>query len=597
MTTPTLPFSGIFQAKSKAISISRSISITTLALCVSQLLFAQNHNTKPTPKHNAKSYIQFVPSSVDSTAASKNWRDIFYLWSDPLQTQRKAIKNGLRFPVDAPPELQPALEPASQLKNSAPNHTVLCAQLVKKLPNTRNTNSTKPKKPNATPVLSLAQMSSLLLCQNTQIGSSFVAIKQQAAMLGQARSAWLPQISAGITRQRTKSWLSNNKSNKQTRYQTMQNLGISWRLYDFGVRSNQHKIAKLNLKAAIFEQNATIKNMLTHLVQAYTQAQIAQNNEHTQKQIRNLAQKSLQTARRRLKQGVGSNQEVLHLISMLARSNLEHSKAQGEKNSALANLNALTGLPEGSTYQVQAINNTLYDVKMGSLPANLQHFSPSLKPINLATNPATNSAKKPTQKPTKKAMLAQMHRWKQQAQTNHPALKAAQMQLLSATHQVKATQAQGLPTLDVSFNHYRNGRPNQAATQARWRENVAGITLNIPIFDGFNTTYKVRQAQAQAEQKQVDYTAMQQKITMQTTQAHAQAVASLHTLYAAEGLYLAAYEMALSTQRLFKQGLADTLQLNQAFIGLMQAQAEKSQAQASWIQAKIKLWVLAYSTM
>lgn len=521
-----------------------------------------------------RAYPQGAPYTTTRNPTQQGWRTIAYPLQDPLRTQPDRLKKPMDWPADTPPDL---------LASNMQQGSIACSQADKVL-------DSSGQQSDKLPLLDLARAAHLAMCHNPQMRSSWMSIAQQAAVLGQARSAWLPQLNISVTHQRSELRYSGMPSAPQSTRSTSQSVNVSWRLFDFGTRYNRQKAADWQLQASLAEQDATLKKTLAQVVQVYTDAQIAQAQHQSQQEILVLAQQSLQTAKRRQSQGAGNNQEVLQSISAVARANLERSKAQGEFKKAQAMLSALTGLPGGTFYRVASLNDAALDAELFGLADESTATQKGGSEKTLKTK--TASLSKGALNERDRLMQKTLHEWLQDAQARHPAIAAARANLKAAQANVKTIQSEGLPTVDASFNHYRNGRPNQALTNVQSRENVVGITLTIPVFDGFNSTYKVRQAQAQEELKKIELESVEQQTLMEITQAHAEAQAAWNNLHAANGLYLAAHEMALSTKRLFDSGAADGVQLNQAFANLAQAQAERSKAQAEWTKARLRLWVM-----
>lgn len=550
-------------------------------------------------------------------AYTRNWRDGFTPWTDPLRAQPKQLQQPLQLqiPVElhAPsPALQrPQPEPAQKTapsdaipraamssKSSSPNATSVntsnsdeaaaastvlatlsCAtaeqaaslaspqQALALLKNNQPTSTEQtPRQPSDLDkplLLTLPQAIQLALCHNPKVRLSWSQIAQQAAALGQARSAWLPQLSAGMGRQRSQlrypqAAAPSGRAYRNT-YASTQNVGLRWRLWDFGARSAQTDAARLQLQATLANQNEAVYQTLVDVLQKYTDAQIAHSRLHAQHALRVVAQRSLETTRRRQKQGASSMHDSLHAMSDLARTNLEISRYQGDYSKTLAQLIYMLGLPANTPVLLESISASRLNAKQ--------------------------------QKETNALMHKALDEWLQNMRQNHPTIKAARAQWQAAQANIQAAQAEGLPSIDVSYNYYRNGRPNQSLSSMRNRERLVGITLTIPLFDGFATTYKVRNAQAIAKQKAVEYQATEQQVLQDMVSTYADAQSAWRTLNAANGLLVIAREAQQSTQRLYQRGAADILQLNHALSNLEQAQQEQAQAQAEWLRARLKLWL------
>ena len=488
-----------------------------------------------TPGTGTNTLAAQKPAPAAPAAYQRNWRDAFTPFVDPLNVMPGQLKRPLQLRL--PPELLPTPADSSAANDTGfpANHstastkaaeamgaktmdttapaastsspTALLDSIACATPEQANslnspqqalallqssqpaaksqTASNTKNKANApaTLLLTLPQAVQLALCHNPQMRTTWSQITQHAAALGQARSAWLPQISAGISRQRSQQRFTGTPQANSSRstYANSQNMGLRWRLWDFGARHARSEAARLQLQAALASQHATVHQALVEVLQRYTQAQIAQSRLQAQQALLPLAQRSLQAAQNRQKQGAGSASDTLQVLGSLARTNLELSRSQGDYHKALAQLIHTLGLPAQTPIRPQ-------------------------EPTPLA---AGNSRQ---QKQNQALVHQALDEWLQTAQENHPAIAAAKAQWQAAQANLKAVQADGLPTLDVSYHYYRNGRPDQTLSNIRSREKLAGITLSIPVFDGFGSTYKVRSAQALAEQKAVEYQNTQQQV-------------------------------------------------------------------------------------
>ena len=163
----------------------------------------------------------------------------------------------------------------------------------------------------------------------------------------------------------------------------------------------------------------------------------------------------------------------------------------------------------------------------------------------------------------------------------------------SAKDKVTVTRSDGLPTLDVTGNFYQNGRPNQALTASKTQETIIGVTLNIPLFDGFSRTYKVRGAQAQVEQKQAELQESEQQVLMDVVKAHADASAALENLSASQKLLTTGQDALISVQRKFDRGAADILEILSTQAVLSDAQQERIRCLADWRSTRLRLMATA----
>ncbi|WP_447444611.1 TolC family protein [Pseudomonas aeruginosa] len=85
-----------------------------------------------------------------------------------------------------------------------------------------------------------------------------------------------------------------------------------------------------------------------------------------------------------------------------------------------------------------------------------------------------------------------------EARREHPALLAAQARLKAAAASVEESRAAGRPSLALSANLARSHSDQAMAFNGdtRERDRSIGLQLNIPLFEGFERTYQVRNALA-----------------------------------------------------------------------------------------------------
>ena len=555
---------------------------------------ANNASTVPPAASVAVAAPQLNLRLTSTAPYEQNWRDVFTPLADPLHTRPSKLDSDLSLQL--PPELMRGLSKPGDLVGDVASRRTLalpCADAAQAsdLDNPQQAlnalqSSQQPTAFGPRPLLTLPEAIQLALCHNPQVRTSWSQIAQQAAALGQARSAYMPQLTVGMSRQRDRLDYPDTPYPESTLFARSPNLGLTWRLLDFGARSARTEVARWQLQAALASQDASMVKALGDVLQTYFDAQTAQARWQAQQGIVPLVQRSLQAAQRKQEHGAGSSNDTLQALTALAQANLELSRSEGDYQKATANLTFTLGLPPSSIYQLDAMDTTedSQDVwEPGQQPqaASSDHSRSRVNPSPL-----------PQQDHTHHLMQKTLADWMALVQQQHPAIVAARAQWMAAKAAVRAAQSDGLPTLDASYSYYRNGRPNQSLPGQASNEWLLGLTITIPLFDGFNTTYKVRGAQAVAEQKAVEYQGVQQQTLQDIVQSYADAQAAWNNLHAAEQLRRAAQEAADSTQRQYRKGAADVVQVNQSLTSLQQALQERARAQAEWLHAKLKLWVI-----
>ncbi|NKI69928.1 TolC family protein [Collimonas pratensis] len=400
--------------------------------------------------------------------------------------------------------------------------------------------------------LALSEAVDVGLCANPQVQGTWAAIKVQAAALGEARAAYLPTVTASLSRVNDRTTYPGSNLDSTGIRDNSKSIGVSWRLFDFGGRAASRRSATDLLNAAIASHDATLQKTLETLIGAYFDAQTALAAWQAKLKGEELARSTMETAQRKESRGAGAQSDTLQAATALARASLDRSRALGDYQKAMAMLVYALGVPAETQLQ-------------------------------LAPDLADDSHD----------MGKDLDAWLAQAKDRHPAIVAARAQVEAAQEKVKATRSEGLPSIDATGNMYKNGRPNQGLPSVNTTEKVAALTLNIPIFDGFANKYKVSGAQAQVEQQQATLLDTTHQVLMDVVKAHADAQSALGNLESSQLLLQAAQSALASVQRKFDRGASDILEILSTQAALADAHQQRIRCLAEWRSARLRLLAAA----
>lgn len=396
--------------------------------------------------------------------------------------------------------------------------------------------------------LTLPAAVDLALCRNAQVHGAWAGIRLQAAGVGVARAAYLPTLNAGLSRVHDRTAYPGASTPSGNLNSNTGSQSLSWRLFDFGGRAAGRRSAQALLDAALANRDAVLQKTLAATVSAYFEAQTARASVRMREQYRELANETVLATQRRAQRGLGSHSDTLQATSALAKAALGASRADGEFHKARAVLVYTIGLPADAG-------------------------------VILDDDPVDPAA----------ALREDLQTWLALAQARHPAIVAAQAQLAAARERVAVTESEGRPSVDLTANLYQNGRPNQGLSAASTRETLVGISLNIPLFDGFARHYKVRGALAQVGQREAEAQEVQQQTLMELVKTHAEASTALANLAASQAWLDAARDAQASVRRKFGLGAADILEMLNTQSALLEAQQERIRCQAEWRSARLRL--------
>lgn len=410
--------------------------------------------------------------------------------------------------------------------------------------------------------LTLAQAVQLALCNNAELRAAWAAVRVQATAVGESRAAYLPRLSATVSRLTTHTAYPDLVIPAETQRGSSWQVGLSWRLFDFGAREAGLDAAHRVLDAAIASRDAALQKLLSDLTGAYFDAVTAQAVHQARDEATQLAQRTLDAAARREARGLAAGIDVLQSRVALGKAQLTAQRALGDERKALAQLAFLLGW--GGSRPVAA------------LP----------RPLPL---PPLDGAQDAPEAPD----LEDLQHWLDEAQARHPTIASARAQLEAARARVTAARAEGLPTLDLSYNQYSNGYPGQGLSSQRTRVSNYGLTLSLPLFEGFARTYKVRGAQAQVEQNEAGLRHTVQQVSIEVIRAHADAAAALSNLAASAGLLDAAEQAQRSAERRYDKGVGDMAELLTQQGALVEARQERIRCLAEWQAARLRLLAAA----
>jgi outer membrane protein len=397
-------------------------------------------------------------------------------------------------------------------------------------------------------MLSLGEAVDLALCNNAQIRVAWASIRVQAAAVGEARAAYWPSLSVVGTELNERTSYPGSQAPSSDRTEPTVFGSLTWHLFDFGGRAATRHAAQGLLAAAVASRDAMIQKVLGSTVQLYFAALTDKSLLDNKTEDETLARATLASAQRKQAEGNGARSDVLQAATAVAKSSLEQHRAQGEYQKARAELVYVLGLPA----DVRISLPVDVDVRSGSEQQDLQD-------------------------------------WLREAEQRHPAIVAARANLEAARAEVVSARSAGQPTVDLTGNYYQNGFPQQGLTGSNTRVTTVGISVSIPLFDGFLTHYKVHSAKALAEAKEAELDDTRQQTLKDVVAAYAEAETSLENLSVSQELLSTAEAALESTQRRYKEGVTNIVELLSTQAALVDARGERVQSLAAWRSARLRL--------
>lgn len=398
------------------------------------------------------------------------------------------------------------------------------------------------------------------LCHNPKTQQAWAQVKTQAAAVGVGLSAYLPTING------RGSWAKGDRNSRfanDSRFDTSVvseelsgNVNLNWVLYDFGLRAANLESARQLLNAANASQDDTLQTVFLNTVKAFYETQAAQSLLDALREAERSAEKSFKAAEAKYVAGAGSLADKLQAETAHAQSIAKRVQAQGELRDAQGSLAILMGLRPDRNLVILAIAD-----------------EPDLE---------------------NNAFAQAVDQLINQALQQHPKIRVAQSQLKAAEAKIDATRAEGRPRLSLTasqdyFNTDATPINNQGKSQQTVDSQRIGLQVDVPLFEGFGRTYKVREAETQLEAKQAELADAEQQVALEVWKSYQALQTGAENLKASHTVLASARQSFDVAQGRYKAGVGSILELLKAQSDLASAQQQKLLAITRWQTDRIRL--------
>lgn len=376
--------------------------------------------------------------------------------------------------------------------------------------------------------LSLEAALALAACRSSGVRRGLARERQAEGELAQAKAAGLPglSLSTGADAERGSSlgWSSS--------------VNLAWVLFDFGRQRAQSQQALQGLEAVRAERQLEFLGLMGDTVNRYAAAEAAFGRWEAARVAERLAVETVQVARARQGEGASAMSDVVQAQALLAQARVEQLRARGQWVSARGAL----------------------AVAMGLAPTT---------PIVLAPAPLAEGAQLPSGEADDMVI--------QEAQAQHPRVKAAQARLDQAHAQADAAHAERWGRVVVNAS---GGRSRPTYGQEATATGSAQIAWNLPLLDGGHHLARQQAAQAGVALARAVLEESRREVSLAAWQ-QAQAVASEAEVLRTSLQALRSAQLALeaATER-YRQGVSRYVELQSAQLALATAHLQRAEAEA-----------------
>ena len=311
---------------------------------------------------------------------------------------------------------------------------------------------------------------------NISIKQQVNQCRQQEIQLSNAKNSRLPDVSGSVGQNFSfgRGLTSENTYTNTNTSSTSFQLGASLPIFTGFEIPNQIKLSKLNLEAATADLEKAKNDIRMQVAQAYVQ--ILYDMEIADVACRQISIDSAQVARLQafVNNGKASEAELSQQKATLANSRLTATQAENNLKLAILSLTQLLELPSPDGFTI--VRPTL---------AELDNL---VKIDNLITPDQVYA----------------------EAIGVKPEILSQQLKLRGAEHSIKIAQAGHYPTLSLSgglgTNYYTTSGFKADGFGKQLENNFSqyiGLSLNVPIFNRFQTRNRVRTARIDQETQQL----------------------------------------------------------------------------------------------
>lgn len=407
--------------------------------------------------------------------------------------------------------------------------------------------------------LSLFEAIERTLCANPKTRGAWADIKASAAALGVARAAYLPTLNGSMQYigEHVRSDVLGQPAmdSHHNEHVSTQTLSLNWVLFDFGGRDADLDSAKKLLVAAEANLDVALQTAFINAAKDYYAAETGLARLQAMQYVEQVAENSFKAASARMERGATGAADMLQAKTAYIQATYNRVKAESTYRSAQGVLAVDMGLPA--------------QVKL------------TLPPPNSVGN---------VEPPLSSAIGDLI----EEAQRRHPTILAAQAQWESAQAKAALLKAQGLPTLSIIAQSSRNNQPTsvglgQPELPAMTRDNYLGVKLDVPLFEGQGRTYRIRQAEEQAESQREAMHDAQRQVASAIWSNYQELLANTQNFTTtSEGLEVAQKAVSVMQGR-YRGGMGNILELLNAQSALAKAEEQHIEAQTDWYTSRLQL--------
>lgn len=388
---------------------------------------------------------------------------------------------------------------------------------------------------------------------NISLQQQGLQVQQQELQLSTSKGSRLPSVSANASENFSfgRGLTADNTYSNTNTTSTGFSLGASVPVYQGSRISNSIRQDELNLKAVTADLERAKENVSMAVAQAYVQ--ILYNMELLDVARNQVAIDSLQVERLTgmLENGKASPAQVAQQRAALGQSRLTATEALNSLKLAVLDLTQLLELPSPEGFTI-------------------------IRPVTDLEG----------------TILPDPERIYEDALLEKPAVKAEEFRLDASEYAIKIAKGGYLPSISASgglgSNYYTMSSAPSTSFADQMKNNFSqylGLTLSVPIFNGFQTRNQVRAAELSRKNQMLQLENTRKTLYKEIQQAYYNAVAAREKLLSSKEAEASAKESYDLVTAKYENGKANITEFNEARDAFLRSESDLSRARYEFLYA------------
>lgn len=388
---------------------------------------------------------------------------------------------------------------------------------------------------------------------NISLQQQGLQVQQQELQLSTSKGSRLPSVSANASENFSfgRGLTADNTYSNTNTTSTGFSLGASVPVYQGSRISNTIRQDELNLKAVTADFERAKENVSMAVAQAYVQ--ILYNMELLDVARNQVAIDSLQVERLTgmLENGKASPAQVAQQRAALGQSRLNATEALNSLKLAVLDLTQLLELPSPEGFTI-------------------------IRPVTDLEG----------------TILPDPERIYEDALLEKPAVKAEEFRLDASEYAIKIAKGAYLPSISASggfgSNYYTMSSAPSNSFADQMKNNFSqylGLTLSVPIFNGFQTRNQVRAAELSRKNQMLQLENTRKTLYKEIQQAYYNAVAAREKLLSSKEAEASAKESYDLVTAKYENGKANITEFNEARDAFLRSESDLSRARYEFLYA------------